>query len=199
MGFDTSTDPQTGDYRIVKWMDAHHTRLLRDYHQLRKNVFVDGLTWTLPNHGGYEWDQYDGPRSLMLLREEGGTCTGGCRLIRCDGAHRFGEVEFSYTIRDAHRGILPGIPRELAEHAPTDKGAWELSRAISGGDAVHFKALLARAARFVQHQGGDRILLISRPASLILVPKWGYRATALGPRTRIGTADWLALMIEIPD
>ncbi len=184
-------------FHVVQWMDTQHATFLRQYHELRKQVFVDSLDWDLSSHDGMEWDQYDTPQSVNILTEEDGRCVGGCRLLRCDLGHKVGEIEYSYMLRDAFRGLLRDIPSSVISHAPTTNDEWEMTRAISGRDPRQFKELLNAAGDYVRSQGGRYCMFISRPSCLRLGAIWGYEIEALGPITKIGNSDWLAVRCRV--
>ena len=184
-------------FHVVQWMDAHHATFLRQFHELRKQVFIDDLGWDLASHDGMEWDQYDSPQAVNILTEEGGRCVGGCRLIRSDMGHKVGEIEYSYMLRDAFRGLLREIPSSVISHAPVSEEEWEMTRAISGRDPRQFKELLNAAGDYVRSQGGKYCLFISRPSCLRLGAIWGYEIEALGPITKIGNSDWLAVRCKV--
>jgi acyl homoserine lactone synthase len=184
-------------FHVVRWMDPFHTTLLRQYHGLRKQVFVDTLEWDLSCYDGMEWDQYDTPQTVNILTEENGKCIGGCRLMRCDMTHKVGEVEYSYLLRDAFRGMIREIPSSVITYAPTASDEWEMTRAISGRDPRQFRQLLGAAGDYVRAQGGKYCMFISRPSSLRLGAIWGYQIEAMGPITRIGNSDWLAVRCKV--
>jgi acyl homoserine lactone synthase len=184
-------------FHVVQWMDSHFANYLRQYHELRKQVFVDSLGWDLPTHDGMEWDQYDTPQAVNILTETDGRCVGGCRLLRCDMSHRIGDVEYSYMLRDAQKGLLRDIPETVINYTPISEDEWEMTRAISGRDPRQFRDLLRAAGDYVRSQGGKHCMFVSRPSCLRLGEIWGYEIEAMGPVTRIGNSDWLAVRCKI--
>jgi acyl homoserine lactone synthase len=184
-------------FHVVRWMDGPNAVFLRQFHELRKQVFVDDLGWDLAHHEGMEWDQYDSPQAVNILTEQDGRCVGGCRLLRCDMGHKVGEIEYSYMLRDAFRGLLRDIPSSVVTHAPTSSDEWEMTRAISGRDPRQFRSLLAAAGDYVRSQGGRYCMFISRPSCLRLGAIWGYEIEAMGPVTTIGNSDWLAVRCKV--
>ncbi len=197
MGFEKVTSVETPTFRAVEWGDPKHADLLRQFHKLRKDVFVDQLGWDLPVHDGYEWDQYDCPRSTYILTEVDGKCTGGCRLMKTDGRHTVGAVEYSYMLRDAKLGNLPGMPPEMIEDTPSDGQVWEMTRAISGRNPAHFKALMMASIRYMRQHGGTKCLFITRPVVYQLGLIWGFDMEMAGPKTQIGNSKWMALCANI--
>ncbi len=183
-------------YHVVKWMDTQYGDMLRQYHELRKQVFVDSLHWELAVHDGMEWDQYDCPRAVYILIEEGGRCVGGCRMMRCDQRHNSGGVEYSYMLRDAHLGMLPGFPPGVIENPPTSADEWEMTRAICGRNPRQFRDLWYAMNDFVISQGGSYCTVISRPAVVRLASMWDFEINQMGPVTRIADADWLAIRFK---
>jgi len=176
----------------VEWGDSAHGDLIKQFHALRKEVFVDQLGWDLPVHNGYEWDQYDGPQCTYILAVEDGKCVGGCRVQRTDCRFVVGSTEYSYMLRDAKHKLLPGIPHEVIDDTPSGEDIWELTRAISGRNPAQFKQLMFAAIRYMKSQGGRECLFISRPAVYKIGLMWGLNMGLAGKPTQIGTSQWLA-------
>jgi acyl homoserine lactone synthase len=185
-------------FHIVRWMDAQYGDLLRQYHHLRKKVFVDTLKWNLPVHDGMEWDQYDSPRATYILIEEDGICVGGCRMLRCDHAHTIAGTTYSYMLRDAHLGLLPGFPPTVIDNPPVSAEDWEMTRAISGRNPRQFRDLWNAQNDFVKSQNGSFCTVITRPAVIRLASMWGYEINPMGPITRISESDWQAVRLAKP-
>lgn len=197
MGFEKSESVFEPAYRVVEWGCTKHAELLKQFHALRKDVFVDQLGWKLPVHNGYEWDQYDGPRSTYILTEVDGKCVGGCRLMRADGTHTVGDTEYSYMLRDAKLGLLPGMSRDMIENAPVTSDVWEMTRAISGRSPKQFKALMMASIRYMLMQNGKKCIFITRPAVYQLGLIWGFDMEVAGPKTTIGNSEWMATCCNI--
>lgn len=178
---------------VVKWMDPRYAGLLRQFHELRKQVFVDALKWNLAVSDGMEWDQYDTPRATYILIERDGRCVGGARLLRCDGRHMVGGIEYSYMLRDAHLGLLPTFPRTVITDPPTGADEWEMTRVVTERSPRQFKAIWHAVNDFVISQNGRRCTIISRPSVLRLASIWGFEIEQMGPLTQIADDTWLAL------
>ncbi|PWE31422.1 N-acyl-L-homoserine lactone synthetase [Maritimibacter sp. 55A14] len=102
-----------------------HGELLVNLLKARKNAFIDKNSWALPQAEGMEYDQYDNPASRWVAVHEGETVLAGIRLTptiaKCG--------MYSYMIRDAQKGMIDTIPRNLLNfEAPVDPDIWESSR-----------------------------------------------------------------------
>ena len=80
--------------------------------QLRKQFFVDGMKWDVPNDGALEMDQYDNPTAIYSLVMQGNRLIGGARMTPTDA--RWGS--HSYMLRDAQLGQIAGIPATLMQN-----------------------------------------------------------------------------------
>lgn len=192
MGYQKATSVVEPMMCAVEWGDTAYGDLVKQYHALRKQVFVDQLGWDLPVHDGYEWDQYDGPLCTYILAVEDGKCVGGCRVQRTSSRFTVGTTEYSYMLRDAKRKLLPGIPDQVIDETPSGENIWELTRAISGRNPAQFKALMFAAIRYMKLQGGKECLFISRPATYKIGMIWGLNMDMVGKPTQIGSSKWLA-------
>ena len=102
-----------------------HGPLFADLLRARHRTFIEQAQWDLPEADGMEFDQYDTPASRWVAVHEHGRVMAGVRLTPT--THRCGI--YSYMIRDAQRGLLDTIPRDLLwEEAPVADHIWESSR-----------------------------------------------------------------------
>ena len=102
-----------------------HGELFANVFRARKQSFIIQQNWDLPEALGMEYDQYDTPASRWIAVHEHGEVLGGMRLTPTTS--RCGL--YTYMIRDAQRGLLETIPRNLLNfEAPVDPNIWESSR-----------------------------------------------------------------------
>lgn len=93
--------------------------------EARKAIFLDRLRWHVSEADGMEFDQYDNPHCRWVILHEFGEVLGGVRLIPTTA--RCGI--YSYMLRDAQKGILPDLPRDvLFFDAPVEHSVWEATR-----------------------------------------------------------------------
>jgi len=117
---------------VLAFTNLHeHGGLFVAYLRARKQMFIDGNRWELAEAEGMEYDQYDNPLSRWIAVHEGEKVLAGLRLTPTTA--RCGM--YSYMIRDAQLGLLPGIPSTLLDFdAPVDEHVWESSRIFVADD-----------------------------------------------------------------
>ncbi|WP_330447732.1 hypothetical protein FLP41_01715 (plasmid) [Paracoccus marcusii] len=77
------------------------------------------IAWHGLHHAeGIEFEQYDTFDTVYVIAHRDGRAIGGARLKRTDCSFGGGKVVYSYMIRDAHRGLLPGMPTNLCRDEP---------------------------------------------------------------------------------
>lgn len=176
---------------------AHHGDLLVEYLKARRKVFIDRLGWNLPQAEGLEFDQYDTPFCRWIVIHEFGEVLGGVRLTPTTA--RCGL--YTYMLRDAQRGILENIPRDvLFFEAPVARRIWEASRLFIS------EAVPARRRGAIQgvlmNQMGTTAAALGATQVIGIVPavwsRWlrrlGLDAVPVGARFDIdGTASQAAL------
>ena len=102
-----------------------HGELFANLFRARHESFIQKRNWDLPQANGMEYDQYDTPASRWIAVHEFGEVLAGIRLTPTTA--RCGI--YSYMIRDAQRGLLESIPRNLLYfEAPVAPHIWESSR-----------------------------------------------------------------------
>ena len=99
---------------VVTWGTAH---LFGDawaqQHRLRHRLFIERNGWQVPSHDGMEYDQFDTPAAVYLVRRDGdGTVGGVARLIP---THR------PYMLKELWPEMLEG-------DVPTTPSVWEATR-----------------------------------------------------------------------
>ena len=109
----------------------NHGELFANMFRARHRTFIQNAKWDLPEANGMEFDQYDTPASRWVCVHREGQVLAGVRLTPT--THRCGI--YTYMIRDAQRGLLETIPRNLLEfEAPIDTNIWESSRVFVSHD-----------------------------------------------------------------
>lgn len=110
----------------MSFRDMHkHGPLLARYLETRKAIFIDRLKWQVAQVDGMEFDQYDTPACRWVVLHRGQDVLGGVRLLPTDAECGI----YSYMLRDAQRGILKSLPRDvLYAEAPVAPNIWEASR-----------------------------------------------------------------------
>lgn len=103
----------------------NHGSLFADLLRARHESFIVERKWDLPEDEGMEFDQYDTPQSRWIAIHDGGQVLGGFRLTPTTA--KCGV--YSYMIKDAQRGLLDTIPKDLLyEDAPVEPHIFEFSR-----------------------------------------------------------------------
>lgn len=109
----------------------NHGELFANLFRARRQSFIVQNQWDLPEAMGMEFDQYDTPASRWVAVHKFGQVLAGIRLTPTTA--RCGI--YSYMIRDAQRGLLETIPKDLLyEKAPVAEHIWESSRVFVAHD-----------------------------------------------------------------
>jgi acyl homoserine lactone synthase len=111
--------------------------LVARFLKLRKQIFIEKMSWAIPSFQDIEFEQYDRHESVYVIAHVSGEVVGGARLMRTDQSqHGSGSIKYSYMIRDAWRGLLDELPRDMCDmEPPRHSQIWELTRFVSVGDA----------------------------------------------------------------
>lgn len=170
--------------------------LVPKYLQYRKKIFVDRKAWALQVAEGNEFEQYDTFDTVYIIAHRNMDVVGGARLKRTDATWGQGKVVYSYMIRDACRGLLPGMPTDLCyEEPPVDSRTWELTRFAADAPGVG-DAILRRVNQYLFEQGAARCLALGSPAFMRMANRVGWPASKLGPVS--GNHDGRFLAFECP-
>lgn len=174
--------------------------LVRAFLQLRKAVFIDRMDWPLYQYDTIEFEQYDTFNAVYLIAHDGPRVLGGARLIRTDQMIGTGKIKYSYMIRDAYNGHLPGMPRDICfEAPPTDPKIWELTRLATLPGAEVARDLLHATNLFLIQERAERCLFLGPPAFLRMAKGMGYAPTRMGPTVRNNDGPFLAFSCEVVD
>ncbi|MGL4309001.1 MAG: acyl-homoserine-lactone synthase [Paracoccaceae bacterium] len=174
---------------LAKW------NLVADFLRLRRQVFMEQMSWDLTVAGDMEYEQYDTFASIYVIAHEGGTVLGGARLIRTDNRSRDPQQRYSYMIRDAKLGLLPGLPTDLCdEEPPVDPAIWELTRFAAPGGVGLGADILRHVNDFLKSQGGRSCLFLGPPAFMRMAKGMGFSPRPLGKI--VGNRDGRFLAFE---
>ncbi len=177
-------------------MNQHGDLLVR-YLKARHAVFIDRLGWDLPQTDGMEFDQYDTPLCRWAVLHEFGDVMAGVRLTPTTA--RIGM--HTYMLRDAQRGILESIPRDvLFFEAPVEDRIWEASRLFISADVPAQRRpevqrrLMSAMARVAQDEGATQVIGIVPYVFARWLRRIGLGAVPVGPKFEIdGTKSQAAL------
>ena len=160
---------------VSKW------HLVNDFLHFRKSVFIDKLDWQLNELDGVEYEQYDTFDAVYVVAHRGDRVCGGARLRRTDRAYGTGKLVYSYMIRDAHLGLLQGMPSELCfDLPPQSPKIWELTRLATSGNFRVTEAVLKAANAFLRTRNADECYFLGSPAFMRMARRMGFRPEAKG-------------------
>lgn len=145
--------------------DVHNFHLVAGFFRYRKSIFVDRMAWPLHHANGVEFEQYDTLNdTAYVIAHRNGEVVGGARLKRTDKVTGNGMVQYSYMIRDAHLGLLPGMPNDLCyNEPPVDKRCWELTRLASEPIPGLSERILEAANDYLFKLGANECLFLGPP------------------------------------
>lgn len=163
----------------------HYGELYMEFLRARKRVFIDAKHWDLPQEDGMEFDQYDTPQARSVVVHEFGEVLAGIRLAPTTAQCGC----YSYMLRDAQRGLLPGIPQHvLYEKAPVADHIWEATRLFVSPEveaerrAVIQGLLLTEMARAAVAEGATHVIGIVPAVFKRWMARLGMGALPLGPK-----------------
>jgi len=161
--------------------------LVRDHLRKRRVLFHEKLGWDIPRSAHIEQDQYDRAETVYILVERGGVVEGYARLLPTLARVFYGSVEFSYMIRDATLGLLPGIPPSIlgARPAPQAEGVWEISRVEAVGKGA-LQALFLTIAEYMEQVEAVELLAFTRKNFGAIVRSIGFDAAEIGAHVDYG-------------
>jgi len=161
-----------------------HGDLFANMLRARHRTFIERNHWDLPQADGMEFDQYDTPASRWVAVHDFGRVLAGVRLTPTTA--RVGI--YSYMIRDAQRGLLDSIPRDLLwEEAPVAPHIWESSRVFVSEDVpakIRLRVqieLIGEMVRSARDLGATQVLGLIPEHSPRLARRTGIDCVAAGP------------------
>ena len=176
-------------------LDRWH--LVNEYLKLRKEVFVDRLEWPLFHAEELEFEQYDSFDTVYVIATLNGVTVGGARLRRANQVSGKGQLQYSYMIRDACLGILPGLPDNLCYEVPSmDPSMWEITRMVVKGPREVSRMILAKVNTFLSEEGAETVLFLGSPAFKRMANSLNWPVKQLGPVT--GNDDGAFQVFECP-
>lgn len=174
--------------------------LVAEYLRLRREVFIGDLSWNLTVHRDIEYEQYDTLRTVYAVAHRGREVVGGARLNPTTLRVGAGEYVYSYMIRDACLGLLPGLPTDLCDHEPpVADDIWELTRMATLKDPRISAAIIDAASRFLVAEGASRCLFLGPPAFLRMAKRAGWTAQAMGPVSGNHDGRFVAISALLPE
>ena len=161
-----------------------HGELFYEFLTARREVFIDGKGWDLPQVDGMEFDQYDTGFSKWIAIHEYGQVIAGVRV--CPTTAQVGL--HSYMLRDAQLGLLEGLRRDLLFfEAPVSPLVWEATRLFIKPDVpskqrlpIQFK-LISEMAKVGRRNGATHIIGIVPAVFLRWLTRIGMSAVPAGP------------------
>lgn len=161
---------------------VHSWDLVAKFLAFRKEIFVDRKHWPIFHTGEHEFDSYDGGFDpVYIVAHRARTVVGGLRLRRTDGRFGSGTVTYSYMIRDAWLGLLPGMPENLCSiEPPVSSGIWEMTRFVAAREPEVVEALLLAANSFLFAEAADECLFLGSPAFPRLARSLGWDVQLMG-------------------
>ncbi|MGB0935675.1 MAG: acyl-homoserine-lactone synthase [Alphaproteobacteria bacterium] len=162
----------------------HNFMLINQFFELRKEVFVKKLGWTLDTFRDLEFDQYDTFLSRYIIATENDKVVGGARILQtnqkmpsCRGAR-----PYSYMIKDSHDGMLTGLPANLCYVTPpVSSDIWEITRLCSVSNGVAPNLIMDKCIDYLSSQKAKEALFICTPAGVRYARRSGRKVTELGP------------------
>jgi len=188
------------DVSTVSVLDrSYNRRLIGSFFQLRRDVFINEMSWDLFQHQAQEFEQYDDPSTVYILVHEGEEVLGGARLIRTDRIVGTGRVRYTYMILDAYDGSITTIPAEIcSERPPQDPMVWELTRfAVRRSHAGLGQVILGACNAYLASVNAHTCLMLGPPAFMRMAKSMGYRSSPLGPICGNKDGRFLAFSVNV--
>ncbi|MDE4175770.1 acyl-homoserine-lactone synthase [Phaeobacter sp. PT47_59] len=145
---------------------------------LRKRKLVDELGWSLHHFGGLEKDQYDRTGAIYSVVTNQGGVVAGARASSC----RSSDDKWSYMLKDASEGKLPGIPGGLLSEYPETNETWECTRFVMDETqadqelpSIETKLVVAGLCEAASTMGATELISLSPPGLGPLLRRFGYR------------------------
>jgi acyl homoserine lactone synthase len=173
--------------------------LVTGFLKFRKSIFVDRMAWPLHHSDGIEFEQYDTfSDTAYVIAHIKSEVVGGARLKRTDKLTGNGKVQYSYMIRDAHLGLLPGMPNELCyKDPPVDQSCWELTRLASEPISGLSERILEAANDYLFSIDASECLFLGPPAFLRMAAKLGWTPKPLGAIVKNDDGRFLAFSCPV--
>lgn len=179
---------------------ASKWNLVGHYMALRREVFIERKDWSLWHSEDMEFEQYDTFDTTYVVAHRGDQVIGGGRLRRTNQFTGNGIYAYSYMIRDAVHGMLPGLPTEMCyAEPPVDAAVWELTRFVSTGGAGVATEMLRTINEFLHSQKASSCLCLGTPAFLRMARRVGWSAEQMGPVCGNKDGRFLVFSLNVVD
>lgn len=177
--------------------DAARWNLVSRLLEYRKRVFIDTMDWELYHAEGIEADQYDSLDTVYIIAHRSGTVVGGARIKPTSVSIGYGTISYSYMIRDACLGLLPGMPTTLCDDPPpVSDDVWELTRFAADPIPGLGESILNAANEYLHLRAVKECLFLGSPAFLRMARRLGWSPVALGRAT--GNKDGKFIAFKCP-
>ena len=101
-------------------------------------------------------------------------------------------------IRDAHRGLLPGMPTNLChDEPPVDPQAWELTRFAALPVPGLAEAILEASNEYLHDVGATDCLFLGPPAFLRMASRLGWTPRPMGDLVSNDDGKFLAFACAV--
>ena len=172
--------------------------LVSEQYRMRHALFVDQLGWDIPRFARFEMDQYDRVDTRYLLIEDTGALVGYARILPTTTSVRYGTCDFSYLVRDAVEGKLPGIPRSILDPnaLPRSSEVWEMTR-VEARDRNVLAELFGIANRFLCSEGATGTITFTRKTFARILSGLGYPTRIAGPQVMYGGKHYCVMTTEL--
>ncbi|MFC4214033.1 acyl-homoserine-lactone synthase [Pseudophaeobacter arcticus] len=172
--------------------------LLQAQFQRRYELFAENLGWDIPRSTRIERDQYDRAETVYILLEEDGVLSGYARLLPTTAQTRYGTAGFSYLVKDAEAGLLPGIPTGILSGvaAPVSSEVWEMTR-VEANDRRNLEALFEVANRYLKSVGARSTITFTRKSFAGILNRLGYATKILGPDCSYAGKPYCAMATQL--
>ena len=171
---------------------ALYSREIKEFHRLRKAVFIDELGWKLPTRGGLEIDQYDDERAVYGFSfDTDNKLTMACRYRPTDDKSLLMDV-FSHSLAE-------GTPD------PTGSTVWEVTRGICLESGSARNNQRRRACQMIapleltRAAGGTKCVAFCEVRLLPGLISMGWRVRLLGDPIDFGEGTGIAFEIDASD
>jgi len=168
--------------------------LMNEQFRQRRELFVGDLSWDIPCTELIEMDQYDRAETTYILIEEAGQLVGYARLLPTTARVSYGSNSYSFLVRDAAAGMLPGIPSEIIplQDVPVSPSVWEMTR-VEAKDRRSLELIFSTASEFLTGLGVERTITFTRRSFRTMLDRLGYPTTIAGPEVVYGGKPYCVL------
>ncbi len=172
--------------------------LLHEQFKKRYALFAEELAWDVPRSTLIERDQYDRAETVYVLIEEAGNLTAYARLLPTTARVNYGTESFSYLVRDACLGKLPGIPSDILDgrDPPSSADTWEMTRVEAQG-RKSLVALFKAANAFLMSIEASHAITFTRRSFSGILNSLGYETEILGRNVDYGGKPYCSMMTKL--